>query len=152
MLGKITELSGISSPDGFEVIYGIDVYEDGRRDLGFVSLEMGGEVFSNRTHVTYIIGYCLDDSEQESFKKYHIGICEENQIPEEISEEYLFVIIQYSSGIETTCKRLAGRNPTEAILKMHEGDTVKVSKAGGISETYMVVKAGNELFLVKKNR
>jgi len=35
---------------------------------------------------------------------------------------------------------------------MKVGDTVKVNKAGAVSEIYMAVQAGNELFLVKKNR
>lgn len=35
---------------------------------------------------------------------------------------------------------------------MKAEDTVKVSKGDATPETYMAVQAGNELFLVKKNR
>lgn len=55
--------------------------------------------------------------------------------------------------IETSGKKIAGRYPTEAILEMKAGDTLSVNKGGCTkTETYMVVQAGNELFLVKKNR
>ena len=35
---------------------------------------------------------------------------------------------------------------------MKVGDTVTVKKIGAKPETYMAVQAGNEMFLVKKNR
>ena len=151
-LGKIAEISGIALENGFEVIYGIDVYEDGKRDLGFVSLVVARS-FPKRTRVTYMYSYCLR-KEQDLFKEYIIGTDKDpTQLPNsELNEEYLWVIIPYSSGIETNAKRVAGRYPTEAVLEMRVGDTVEVRKAGGTPENYMVVKAGNELFLVKKNR
>lgn len=74
-------------------------------------------------------------------------------MPEEKDvEERLWVIIPWASEIKTTCKKIAGRYLTEAILEMKVGDTVSVNKGGGAkAETYMVVQAGNELFLIKKN-
>ena len=153
MLGKIVELSGIALQNGFEVIYGIDMYQDGRRDLGFVSIVSGTSFSQTRVHVNYMYSYCLR-KEQDLFKEYIIGTDKDpTQLPNsELNEEYLWVIIPYSSGIETNAKKVAGRYPTEAVLEMRVGDTVEVRKAGGIPETYMVVQAGNELFLVKKNR
>lgn len=153
MLGKIVELSGIALENGFEVIYGMDMYEDGRRDFGFVSIVSGACFSKSRTHLNYMYGYSLS-KEEEFFKEYIIETdTDSTKLPNpELDEEFLWVIIPYSSGIETNAKRVAGRYPTEAILEMYVGDTVEVRKAGGTPETYMVVKAGNELFLVKKNR
>ena len=152
MLGKIVELSGIALENGFEVIYGIDMYEDGRRDFGFASI-VASASFPKRTRVSYMYGYCLSN-EQDLFKEYVIETdTNTDKLPNsEFEEEFLWVIIPYSSGIETSAKRVAGRYLTEAILEMRVGDTVEVRKAGGTPETYMVVQGGNELFLVKKNR
>ena len=68
-------------------------------------------------------------------------------------EERLFVIIPWSAEIKTSGKQIAGRYPEEAIIEMHAGDTVIVTKGSDIeSEVYMAVQAGNELLLVKKKR
>ena len=152
-LGKIVELSGIALENGFEVIDGIEMCEDGRIDLGFGSIVAVAARFSKRTRVKYMYSYFLK-SQHDLFKEYFISTeTDPNQLPNsDLHEEFLWVIIPYSSGIETNAKKVAGRYPTEAILKMYVGDTVEVRKAGAISETYMVTKAGNELFLVKKNR
>ena len=152
MLGKIVELSGIALKNGFEVNYGIDMYEDGRRDFGFASI-VASTSFPKRTRVNYMYGYTLS-KEQDLFKEYIIETDTNTaQLPNsEFDEEFLWVIIPYTSGIITNAQKVAGRNPTEAILQMRVEDTVEVRKAEGVSETYMVAKAGNELFLVKKNR
>ena len=63
----------------------------------------------------------------------------------------LFVIIPYATRIVSNSKKIAGIYSTEAILEMHEGDIVELSKGVGF-ETYMAVRAGNELLLVKKTR
>ena len=72
MLGKIVELSGIALENGFEVIYGIDMYQDGRRNFGFVSIVSGTCFSQTRVHVNYMYSYCLR-KEQDLFKEYIIG-------------------------------------------------------------------------------
>ena len=67
-------------------------------------------------------------------------------------EERLLVIIPHFTEFKTSCKKIAGRYPEEGIIEMKVGDTVTVNKIGAKPETYMAVQAGNEMFLVKKNR
>lgn len=152
MLGKIVELSGIPSGNGFKVIDGIELYEDGKIDLGFVSIVSRAEL-PKRARITYIYSYWLK-KRQGLFKEYIISTDRDiNSKPlSELIEEYMWVIIPYSSGIESDAKKIAGRNSTEAILEMYVGDTVTVRKGECDPETYIVAKAENELFLVKKNR
>ena len=148
MLGKIVELRGIPLENGFEAVYGIAVPWTGRKDIGFAQIELTTNRFNTIQEITYIYDYEVT-KQHDGFK----NILVRNLKPKkEDSEEYLFVIIRYSQVIETTATKIAGRYPCEAILKMHVGDTVKVNKACSDSETYMAVQAGNEMFLVKKNR
>ena len=151
MLGKIVELSGIKSQDGFEVIDGLEMYEDGRIDFSFGSI-VSAEVHKKGTRITYIYSYCLR-KEQDLKKEYVVSTdSDPNEKPSsELEEDFLWVFIPYSSGIETKAKKVAGIYSTEAILEMKVGETVTVKKADAF-ETYLVVKAGNELFLVKKTR
>ena len=75
-------------------------------------------------------------------------------IPGEEVEEYLLLIIPSGAfQLKTTAKRIAGRYAHEAILEMHPGDTVEVSKnINGPRTVYMAVQAEYEMFLIKRNR
>ena len=168
MLGKIVKLRGIPLEDGFEVEYGIDFQYGCKADFIFANISIVG-VDPKPEHYTYVWSYMVK-SVEDGFKEIVIQHAKEDMYNEKDMEEYLFVVIPHASKIETTAKRIAGRYPTEAILEMHAGDTVKVQKADsgifemhedeligvGVStaepETYMAVQAGNELLLVKKYR
>jgi len=121
--------------------------------LRFAFLELLYKPFKKDYKAIYCWGLSLD-KQHDGFKDFLVNnLALKDGMPEEKNiEERLWVIIPYSSTIETTAQRIAGRYPEEAILEMKVGDTVKVNKAGAVSEIYMAVQAGNELFLVKKNR
>lgn len=153
MLGKIVQLLGVPLKNGFEVVEGVDFCRYGTADLGFATLKSLYTPLKNNYKVTYCWEFCLD-KEHDGFKDFLVNnLALKEGMPEEKDiEEKLLVVIPYSSTIETTAKKIAGRYPHEAILEMKAEDTVKVSKGDATPETYMAVQAGNELFLVKKNR
>ncbi len=150
MLGKIVQLRGVPLEDGFKVEYGIDAHSDGTINLKFAKLmSITTDLDVDVQHLTYTYGQNIKD-EADGFKDIliHNFNVHKNDV-----EEYLLVIIPYSASIETTARKIAGRQFHEAILEMHSGDTVKVTKGDdSIQEVYMAVQAGNEMFLVKKNR
>ena len=152
MLGKIVQLRGIPLENGFEVIYGADFNIDREIQLDFAKVIITSAPVLQAANYTYICGGFFAKPKKDGFKDIIIGRIPEEDIKEDDVEKYLFVIIPYSSKINSTARKLAGRYLTEAILEMHAGDTVEVSKPGGVPETYMVVQAGNELFLIKKKR
>lgn len=151
MLGKIVQLRGTPLENGFEVIYGADFNFNKEIQLDFAKICIFPAPIQESNY-TYICGGLYVKPKKDGSKDIIIGRMPEEDIKEEDIENYLLVLIPCSSKINSNARRIAGRYPTEAILEMHAGDTVEVSKLGGISETYMAVQAGNELFLVKKNR
>lgn len=148
MFGKIVQLLGRTGETGFEVTYGIDCGADGRCQLSF-----GKIIFANLgpdATKTYIRGGYRVSETADGFKDILVF---NDYLKKEENEEFLMVIIPYVENIIHTAKRIAGRYYDEAIFEMREGDTVEVSKSlEGEVETYMAVRAGNELFLVKKTR
>lgn len=150
MFGKIVQLRGIPLEEGFKVEYGMDFPWNGIADVRFATITLAG-ISPNPAHYTYIFGYMLK-KEPDGFKDFLIQYAKKDLYSEKDVEDYLFVIIPHSTKIETTAEKIAGRYPEEAILEMHAGDTVKVNKGGAEPENYMAVQAGNELFLIKKNR
>lgn len=152
MLGKLVQLLGVPMEDGFRVVEGVDFRWDGKVDFDFATLVLLHNPFKEDYKVTYCWEFWLD-RQHDGFKDFTVNNLNLGNGPEEKEiEERLWVIIPYSSTIVTTAERIAGRYPTEAILKMKAGDTVKVHKGSAVPEVYMAVQAGNELFLVKKNR
>ena len=155
MLGKIVQLLGVPMEDGFRVVEGVDFDIYGIADLRFAKLIAYYNPIprKNNYKVTYCWGFSLA-KQHDGFKDFSVNnLALKDGIPEEKDiEQILWVIIPYSDEIETTAKQIAGRYPEEAILEMKAGDTVVVNKAGAEKETYMAVQAGNELFLIKKNR
>lgn len=150
MFGKIVQLRGIPLEDGFRVEYGMDFPYTCIADVRFATISLAG-VGPNPAHYTYVFGYMVKEK-HDGFITFLVQYAKEDMYSEKDVEDYLFVIIPNSAKIETTAKKIAGRYPEEAILEMHAGDTVKVNKGGADPETYMAVQAGNELFLIKKNR
>lgn len=152
MLGKLVQLLGVPMEDGFRVVEGVHFTWLGEADFRFATLRL----FYNPVKEDYKVTYCWEfglNKQHDGFKDFSVNNLSLEKGPEENEvEERLWVIIPYSSTIETTAQRIAGRYPTEAILEMKAGDTVKVHKGSAVPETYMAVQAGNELFLVKKNR
>lgn len=150
MFGKIAQILGISLEDGFEVKYGINVRKDGIADFKFATIKLYN-IESEEGNSPYICGTTIVNK-PDGFKDIFLKSIEEEYIRKEDIEDCILVIIPYSETIETTATKIAGRYSTEAILEMHVGDTVTVQKIRAKTETYMAVQAGNELFLVKKNR
>ena len=139
--GKVVRILGLPLSDGFELLYGL---ETNRYELGFASicrLKGGDPTYFKRVYI---------DVKEDKRKEINIF---DAQLEDEDVEDTLLVIIPHAVQLISSAKRLAGRYPTEAILAMHVGDTVELSKnCTGRRTVYMVVQAGNELFLVKKNR
>ena len=149
MLGKIVQLLGIPMEDGFRVEEGVDFCKYGIADVHFATLMLGNNPYKNDYKVTHCWEFTVE-KEQDGFKEILVNNLLE---PEEKDiEERLLVIIPHFTEFKTSCKKIAGRYPEEGIIEMKVGDTVTVNKIGAKSETYMAVQAGNEMFLVKKNR
>ena len=153
MLGKIIQLKNQIYEDGFKVIDGLEFSAFGNADFRFAILSVGCTLLRENQHVVYcwdiitkqdIYGY--KDFLVNAYKPY-------GQKPEaEFKEEVLWVLVPYAPLIKTEAEKIAGRYPEEGIFKMHVGDTIVLQKKEGIPETYMAVRAGNEMVLVKKNR
>lgn len=148
MVGKIAQLIG-NNDNGFEVIYGISDYiMINRYILGFAEILLGHST-DNET-ATYIYGGYLVEEKGDGYKQVIIF---NKELPKDAVEEYILVIIPYAAQLKTNSKRIAGRYYYEGIFQMKEGETIEVSKDfTKKKDVYMVVKAENELFLIKKNR
>lgn len=150
MFGKVVQLLGIPLEDGFDTIYGID--GDSKHSVRH-TLSFGEVTFENMNPdvtKTYIYGGHLVNEKADGFKEVLVF---NGELSEEDNEEYLLVIIPNAIQLKTNSKKIAGRYPNEAILEMYVGDTVEVSKSSnGRRDVYMAVKAGNEMFLIKKSR
>lgn len=157
MVGKIVRLEGIPGKSGFEVLYGFDDIPTARHipvkefSTFLVSISFGN--LDPDVSRTYIKGGHVITDRKDGFKDILIF---NNNLSKEDNEDYLLVIIPYASQLISTSKKLAGRYYyySEAVLEMYPGDTVTVSKsfAKEDREVFMVVQAGNELFLIKKTR
>lgn len=146
MFGKIAQLRGKEAQAGYEVVYGIDNPIAGRYSLAFGSISFGNMYATT----TYIYGGHIVEEKSDGYKDILIF---NGELTSSDTEEYLLVIIPYASQLKTDSKKIAGRYYHEAILEMHNGDTVEVSKNSfGKREVYMAVQAGNEVFLIKKER
>ena len=149
MLGKIVQLLGVPMEDGFRVVEGVEFCKFGTADVRFATLILGNNPWKNDYKVTHCWEFTVE-KEDDGFKDILVNNLLE---PEEKDiEERLLVIIPHFTEFKTSCKKIAGRYPEEGIIEMKVGDTVTVNKGGAKPETYMAVQAGNEMFLVKKNR
>ena len=149
MLGKIVQILGVPMEDGFRVEEGINFCKYGTADVHFATLILGNNPLKNDYKVTHCWEFTVE-KEDDGFKEILVNNLIE---PEEKDiEERLLVIIPHFTEFKTSCKKIAGRYPEEGIIEMKVGDTVTVNKIGAKPETYMAVQAGNEMFLVKKNR
>lgn len=149
MVGKIVQLVGKKLDSGFEITYGIDDHIiDNRYSLGFGEILLGNSTPNVTT--TYIYGGYTIGEYGDGYKRVIIF---NKELPEEAKEDTLLVVIPYSTIISTNAKKIAGRYYYEAILEMKNQDIVEVSKSlTGKTEIYMAVEAGNEMFLIKKER
>ena len=149
MLGKIVQILGVPMEDGFRVVEGVEFCKYGIADVQFAKLILG----NNPRKINYKVTHCWEftvEKEHDGFKEILVNNLLE---PEEKDvEERVLVIIPHFTEFKTKCKKIAGRYPEEGIIEMKVGDTVTVNKIGAKPETYMAVQAGNEMFLVKKNR
>ena len=158
MLGKIVMLHGAPMEEGFRVDYGIERRNCfGVYDLVFAKLdfEVCSPEMSLSERKTYIRGGYQVVDERDGFKTIDIYGDDDFILKncQDLNEEYLFLIVPNALQIVTNMRRIAGRYYYEAIYGMHAGDTIEVSKSSsGPREVYMAVKAGNEMFLIKKNR
>ena len=151
MIGKIVQLIGKTASKDFEIVYGIDEksFINGRYSLNFGEVTLGNR--NPDASRTYIYGGHLVNEKGDGFKDVLVF---NGDIPGEEVEEYLLLIIPSGAfQLKTTAKRIAGRYAHEAILEMHPGDTVEVSKnINGPRTVYMAVQAEYEMFLIKRNR
>lgn len=149
MFGKVVQLLNPSMSDDQEIVYGINL----DNNLGRYHLNFGTISFANlnpATSKTYIYGGHIVTEKGDGFKDVLIF---NGNLSENNNEEYLLVVIPYAAQITTSGKKIAGRYYNEAILEMFPGDTVKIKHSiHSKSVVYMAVQAGNEMFLIKKNR
>jgi len=147
MFGKIVQLRGIP----LEIEYGVTLRQDCTVDFGPARLSAVG-ISDVKKKCIYCGAYVISKL-HDSFVDILLPVFDEKYLNPNVDiEDYLLVIIPYASDIKTTAVKIAGKYPTEAILEMHAGDTIKVCYAGVNYGTYMAVQAGNEMFLIKKNR
>lgn len=150
MFGKVVQLLGNPGETGFNVTYGIDCGHDDRHQLSFGTIMFANLALSPCSTKTYIRGGYKVKEKRDGFKDILVF---SGHLQKEECEEILLVIVPQAQQMKSSAKRIAGRYYHEGILEMREGDTVEVSKSlEGEVETYMAVKAGNEMFLIKKTR
>ena len=153
MLGKIVMLHGIPMEEGYRVDYGIECNRFGIKDFVFVTFHY--EYGSNYARKTYIRGGHHIENERDGFKKITLFGKDSEVFADckDEKEDYLMVIIPKSMYIASKAEKVAGRYPDEGVWVMVEGESIEVSKgAGAPKETYMVVRGGKDLFLVKLSR
>lgn len=153
MIGKLARLEGIPGENSFKVFYGVDLEPNGRDFSIFYPITFPNLSFANldpKVSKTYIKGDYIITDKPDGFKDILIF---NSDLSQDDKEDYLLVIIPYAAQLHSTSKKVAGRYFQEAVLEMRPGDTVEVSKSfTGNREVFMVVQAGNELFLIKKTR
>lgn len=161
MTGKIVRIkTNFSGNDIFRVEYGFkkeEVVFGEYTGLKFAVIKFCGRIYFetekdkyNDDVYTYICGGHWVENEKDGYKK--VVICNSRDLLEDENEEYLLVIIPWVYKYESPERRIAGRYPEEAILVLKPGETLTLHFNSSKKETYMAVQAGNELFLVKKNR
>lgn len=151
LFGKMVQVLPNPIEGGFRAVYGIDNVESKHQLRNALRLTFGNISFNNMSPnvtKTYICGGYTVKKTAKNFKEILIF---NGDLSQEDNEEFLFVIIPYANKIKTKSKKIAGKYPQEAILEMHEGDTLELSK-NGKKDIFMAVKAGNEIFLIRKSR
>jgi len=152
MLGKIVMLKGIPLEDGFKVYEGVEFKEGKFCEFAFAELTL-----LELPKKSYQPTYCWGIEQKEStdghnkFLVNNLGLSD-NKPEKDFAEDRIWVIIPHAAAINTTAKKIAGRNPCYGIFEMKRGDFIKVKKAGAKAELYMAVNAGNEMFLIKRTR
>lgn len=145
--GKLLFLQGIAEHEGFEVIPGGKQMAGERNKLscGHVTLQM----YYQEATMTYIkggIAVNLDKIEHEL-------LVFNGELEADDTETYLLVIVSNALWVKTNGMKIAGNYENDGAFVLHEGDIIEVSKdTRGRYEKFMVVRAGNELGLFKKNR
>ena len=142
--GKIVRILGVPLEDDLDIVYGLDTPHY-QLDFAHICMPLGGNMyFKAEPHIS---------KTSDGRKEIYLFGSECRTLEQKDIEDTLLVIIPYANQLCTSAEKIAGRYPTEAVLLLHAGDTVELSKsAKGKRTVYMAVQAGNELFLVKKNR
>ena len=166
MFGKILQL--VDNPQdtslnrSLNIVYGITPNEVNRFPLNFGEIVLGAKPSKSQFNLlgkdfvlsrifTYIYGGHSITDKGDGFKEITIfnGLLSVHDV-----EKYLLVVIPHAPfEFSTTGKKIAGRYPYEGIVELHNGDTICVlCNSYGVYDTFMAVQAGNELFLIKKER
>ena len=145
--GKIVILQGIAEHKGFKIVPCGKYMTDGRQTIGFGHISLYCR--NTGTSRTYIKGgFAVSPDPAEQVISVFNGNLEKDDV-----ETYLLVIVTNALWLKTDAERVAGAYENEGAFVMCEGETIEVCKdTRGKSETFMVVRAGNELGLFKKNR
>ena len=162
MFGKVVRIkTNFSGEDIFRVEYGFkkeEIVFGEYTGVKYAKIKFNGRFFLTndpddryyKDVYTYICGGHWVDDEKDGFKR--VVICNERAPLQDDIEEYLLVIIPWVYKYEAPEKRIAGRYPEEAILVLKPGETLILYDNENVKETFMAVQAGNEIFLIKKNR
>ena len=141
--GKVVELVPKQPSNGFMVRYGIPL---GRRTL--VNIQVRANNGAN--DFTYF------NDGISSIKNNGDGtvtICINNgELKKTDVEDTLIVIISYAAQLATSCEKIDKMFQHEAVVFMHEGDSVELSQSPkGKKYVYTVMRNKNQLFLVQKD-
>ena len=153
MIGKVVQLLEKEYDYGFNVVYGIHdlVCKNAfRHMLAFAEIQYSNRSLgSTRTYISK--GYNVEDVNLN----FKIITVFNGYLAPADKEEYLLVCIPQAQFINTTAKKIAGRDNKEAILEMRAGDTVELTRfsdRGKNKYVYIAVEAQNEMFLIEKTR
>lgn len=164
MVGKIARIkNNFSGEDIFKVEYGFkkeEIVFGEYTGLKYATIKFSGAFFhvgdeedryDSNIIYTYICGGHYVEDKEDGFKRVII-YNSSKKLSDSEKEEYLLVIIPWAYKYEAPEERIAGRYPEEAILVLKPGQTITLYSSEDKKETFIVVSAGNELFLIKKRR
>ena len=145
--GKIVILQGTAEHKGFKIVPCGKYMTYGQKIINFGHISI--HCRNTGTSKDYINGgFAVSPDPVEQTISVFNGDLGKDDV-----ETYLLVIVTNALWLKTDAERVAGAYENEGAFVMCEGETIEVCKdTRGKSETFMVVRAGNELGLFKKNR
>ena len=149
MFGKIAFINAIPRSTKFEVEYGLPQSCNGIYTAPNVKIfvkENFRDGSEKKPCISFYGSYEVSGKGDE-IKTISIDNTKKEEIPENAYVDTLLVVIKFG-WFETTAKRVAGRYSYDAVLEMHKGDTVTISKGMNYpKQTFEVIESGKELFL-----
>ena len=138
--GKVVELVPKQPYNGYQVRYGLSY---GKRSLANVRV-YANDGAKSFTYFNDGIS-AIKETDNGTYIYVNNGELKQNDV-----EDTLLVIIPYAQQLVTCVEKIHKISHREAVLFMHEGDTVELSQSLKVKRSvYTVVRNGKKLFLVK---